>query len=433
MGSWLQVGTLNRQLENLPVRKSFNILVLLAVIGTLLLSTLTLTGLYMFRTYLLPDSDAIYLTVLQEMEDGSSMESTIRMDYGDEAIYAPNLVMTDFDPQGTTSTKYAIEKVETSYSQLSEKRKLAYRMSGIAMGIMPFFYALTSVFICGFIFYKKKLDKPIQTLRYATEEIARNNLDFTIDYASEDEFGQLCTSFEKMRAELSSNNRKMWTMLEERKFMQNSLAHDLRNPIAIIEGYTEYLMINLSKRKIDNERLLEIASNLNVAAKRLNSYTDSIREINRLEEMKINPVEYEVQSLFDELALDLEMLVTGRPIKMIIESSVDIEKIYLDRQVLYRIVENVVNNAVRFANREVRIHISHTTGMLRISIEDDGPGFPSEVLKGKATFPYTSDETGEHQGIGLVLSRILCQKHGGQLHFTNKETGGAYVEINMKV
>lgn len=433
MGSGLQVDRLNRKLENISVRKAFNILVLVAVIATLLLSTLTLTGLNMFRTYLLPDSDAIYLTVSQEMEDGSSMESMIRMDYEGEATYAPNLVMTDFDPQGATSTKYAIEKVETSYSQLSEKRKLAYRMSGIAMGIMPFFYALTSVFVCGYIFYKKKLDKPIQTLRYATEEIARNNLDFTIDYASEDEFGQLCTSFEKMRAELSSNNRKMWAMLEERKFMQNSLAHDLRNPIAIIEGYTEYLMLNLSKRKIDNERLLEIASNLNVAARRLNSYTDSIREINRLEEMKINPVEYEVQPLFDELALDLEMMVTGHPIKVTIESSVDIEKIYLDRQVLYRIVENVVNNAVRFANREVRIHISHTTGMLRISIEDDGPGFPSEVLKGKATFPYTSDETGEHQGIGLVLSRILCQKHGGQLHFTNKKMGGAYVEINIKV
>lgn len=433
MGSGLQVGTLNRQLENLPVRKSFNILVLLAVIATLIFSTLTFVGLYMFRNYLLPDSDAIYLTVLQEMEDGISMESTIRMDYGDEADYAPNLVMTDFDNPVATSTKYAIEKVETSYSQLSEKRKLAYRISGIAMGIMPFFYALTSVFICGFIFYKKKLDKPIQTLRYATEEIARNNLDFTIDYASEDEFGQLCTSFEKMRAELSSNNRKMWAMLEERKFMQSSLAHDLRNPITIIEGYTEYLMLNISNRNLDDERLMEIASNLNVAAKRLNSYTDSIREINRLEEMKINRVHVDVQPLLDELALDLKMMVAGHHVKMKIESSIDIEHIQLDTQVLYRIVENILNNAIRFAKKEVSIHISYSMGMLTVSIEDDGPGFPPEVLTGKGVFPYTSDETGEHQGIGLVVSRILCLKHGGQLQLSNKEVVGAFVKITLKV
>lgn len=425
--------TLNRKLKNLPVRKAFNILVLVAVIGTLLLSTLTLIGLNMFRSYLLPDSDAIYLTVMEQMEDGSSMTSEIRMEYGDETEHVHNLVPEDYDQKVIARTKFAIEKVETSYSQLSDKRKLAYQISGIAMGFMPFFYALASVFICGFIFYKKKLDKPLQTLRYATEEISRNNLDFTIDYASEDELGQLCASFEKMRADLSSNNRKMWIMLEERKFMQNSLAHDLRNPITIIEGYTEYLMLNISKRNIGDERLTEIASNINIAAKRLNSYTDSIREINRLEEMKINPVDVEVQPLLDELALDLQMMAAGQCVKVTIENSVDTEHIQLDTQVLYRIVENILNNAVRFANKQVHIHMKNFAGMLTVTIEDDGSGFPSEVIAGKGTFPYTSDETGKHQGIGLVVSRILCLKHGGQLQLTNKEVGGAFVEITLKV
>lgn len=427
------MGTLNRKLANLPLRKAFNILVLVAVIGTLLLSTLTLVGLYMFRTYLLPNSDAIYLTVLQEMEDGSSMESMIRMDYGGEAEFAPNLVTTDVDSQVAASTKYAIERVETSYSQLSKKRELAYRMSGIAMVLMPVLYALASVLICGFLFYKRKLDKPIQTLLFATKEISRKNLDFNIGYASEDELGQLCTSFEKMRADLSSNNRKMWVMLEERKFMQNSLAHDLRNPIAIIEGYTEYLMLNIAKRNIDNERLTEIASNINIAAKRLNSYTDSIRQINRLEEMKINRVNVDLQSLLDELALDLQMMVAQHNVKMTIESSVDMENIKIDSQVLYRIVENILNNAIRFANQQVSIHMSTSAGILTVAIEDDGPGFPPEVLTGKGVFPYTSDETGQHQGIGLVVSRILCLKHGGQLQLTNKEVGGACVKISLEV
>lgn len=387
----------------------------------------------MFRNYLLPDSDAIYLTVIQDMEDGSSMKSVIRMDYGDEAEYAPYLVATDVDSQIATSTKYAIEKVETSYSQLSRKRELAYRISGIGMVLMPVLYAFFSVLICGFLFYKKKIDKPIQTLRYATEEISRNNLDFKIDGASEDELGQLCTSFEKMRADLYHNNRRMWAMLEERKFMQSSLAHDLRNPIAIIEGYTEYLMLNISKRNLDDERLMEIASNLNIAAKRLNAYTDSIREINRLEEMKISRVNVDIQSLLDELALDLQMMVAGHDVKMTIESSVDIEYMQLDTQVLYRIVENILNNAIRFAKKQVSVDISRSQERLIVVIEDDGPGFPPEVLTGKGIFPYTSDETGQHQGIGLVVSRILCQKHCGQLQLRNKETGGANVKITLKV
>ncbi len=62
-------------------------------------------------------------------------------------------------------------------------------------------------------------------------------------------------------------------MLEERKLMQASIAHDLRNPIAIIEGYTEYLQLNLPNGKLSIQRILRISDNLNKAAKRLEYYT----------------------------------------------------------------------------------------------------------------------------------------------------------------
>ncbi len=367
------------------------------------------------------------------MADGSSVESTIRMEYGDEAEYVPHLIETDIDSHAAEDTKYAVKRVETSYSQMSKKRKLAYQMSGIAMGLMPVLYALTSVLICGFLFYQKKLEEPIETLLTATKEISKNNLDFTLDYTSKDELGQLCISFEKMRSEIYDNNRKIWSMLEERKLMQNSLAHDLRNPIAIIEGYTEYFMLNISKQYIDKERLLKIARNLNIAAKRLETYTDSIRKISRLEEMEIKPVDVDVQTLLDELELDFRMMVAKHNVNITIESSVDIVKVKIDTQVLYRILENILNNALRFAKEEVRVLMNYAKGMLTVAIEDDGVGFSPEVLTGKGVFPYTSDKTGQHQGIGLVVSRILCQKHGGQLQLKNKAAGGAYVEIILHV
>src|SRR5699024_10709201 len=127
------------------------------------------------------------------------------------------------------------------------------------------------------------------------------------------------------------------------------------------------------------------------------------------------------------------MMVAGHDVKMTIESSVDIEYMQLDTQVLYRIVENILNNAIRFAKKQVSVDISRSQERLIVVIEDDGPGFPPEVLTGKGIFPYTSDETGQHQGIGLVVSRILCQKHCGQLQLRNKETGGANVKITLKV
>ena len=78
--------------------------------------------------------------------------------------------------------------------------------------------------------------------------------------------GILCGSFEQMRQTLRENYREMWNLLEERRLLQASIAHDLRNPIAVIEGYTEYLQMNLAKGKLNNQRVLKIAENLNLAA-----------------------------------------------------------------------------------------------------------------------------------------------------------------------
>jgi nitrate/nitrite-specific signal transduction histidine kinase len=86
-----------------------------------------------------------------------------------------------------------------------------------------------------------KLSVPLKLLSEATKQISAQNLDFSLHYNCTDEMGKLCSSFEQMRSTLHENFREMWNILEERKLLQASIAHDLRNPIAVIEGYTEYL------------------------------------------------------------------------------------------------------------------------------------------------------------------------------------------------
>ena len=58
------------------------------------------------------------------------------------------------------------------------------------------------------------------------------------------------------------NNRVLWHMLEERRVLQASLAHDLRNPIAIIEGYTEYLQEKAQTGNLSSEKLGHTLANL---------------------------------------------------------------------------------------------------------------------------------------------------------------------------
>ena len=136
------------------------------------------------------------------------------------------------------NVKYSVTKIENSFTALSPKRQLVYQASQIGMIVLPVFFSLTGILLCGLLFYRRKLKTPILLLASATQQIAEQGLDFQISYPRADEMGALCASFEQMRQILKENNQKLWDMLEERRRLQRSVAHDLRNPIAIIQGYS---------------------------------------------------------------------------------------------------------------------------------------------------------------------------------------------------
>ncbi|MFD2880718.1 HAMP domain-containing protein [Paenibacillus rhizoplanae] len=90
-------------------------------------------------------------------------------------------------------------------------------------------------------FYHNKLKQPIGTLREASQKISGNDLNFRIPQASEDEMGQLCGSFERMRAALEDNNRQMWRSIEDRKQLNAAFfSHDLRTPLTVLRGYADF-------------------------------------------------------------------------------------------------------------------------------------------------------------------------------------------------
>lgn len=193
--------------------------------------------------------------------------------------------------------------------------------------------------------------------------------------------GALCQSFEHMRMALYENNKILWKMLEERKLMQASIAHDLRNPIAIIEGYTEYLQLNLPNGKLSIQRILRISDNLNKAAKRLEYYTESIRRINQLEDVELNLKETPVLEFVKDIEDDFSVIASGLNIHLIVTHDLQDCLVKLDGAVVYRILENVFGNAMRFAKEKITISFSINEQNLLISVSDDGCGSRTIYLK----------------------------------------------------
>lgn len=91
-------------------------------------------------------------------------------------------------------------------------------------------YSTLCIIAAAFLFYRKKLRKPLAELQAASEKISNNDLDFSIEYDSKDELGKLVGSFEAMRTMLANIFSEMWRQVEERKRLNAAFAHDLRTP-----------------------------------------------------------------------------------------------------------------------------------------------------------------------------------------------------------
>lgn len=396
-------------------------------------SALTIYGCYRIQKYILPDSQEIWLHTQTVMADGTVSEAKQRFTL-DKPSKVSILAPDKTDKEKTLAdTEFTIERIESSFSALRPKQQLLYRAISVSMVGLPFVYSVTGIVLCAWWFYRKKLSPPIQVLADATKHIREQDLDFTVVYNSNDELGRLCTAFEEMRQVLYDNNRQLWGMLEERRILQASVAHDLRNPIAIIEGYVEYMQQCLTNGSLNNEELQHTLSNLAITSKRLEHYTDYIRDLNTIEETE---TKYSVIHLPDFLRTATESLslIAGQhSLELEYHSTVPECQVKLDEQIFYRIVENIFSNAIRYARSKVSFQYSITDEVLTIIISDDGKGFSKTMLRKKNAFLYSEDKTGEHTGLGLVTSRVLCQKHGGSLKLSNITQNGACVTIHLAV
>lgn len=426
--------TMKKRWRDMPLRRFLILTVCISIGAVALVSVFIVSGCAAFQHWLLPDPDAVYLTVEQTMSDGTVVRGVHYMELGGDLSFLPFLESVD---DGATTEeevrqiRYSIEKIETGVESLTPKRKFAYRTSGIVMVAAPTVLAFAAIVWCSMFFYRRKLRQPLQLLADATKQISEQNLDFAITYRGGDEMGKLCRSFDAMRAALHENYRTMWHMLEERRLMQASVAHDLRNPIAIIEGYAEYLEQGLKNGVLDREKMTRIARNLGAAAKRLEQYTESVRLINQSEETTLDRKSVNANTLVRDLAEDLSLLAEQKGIALVTDSQLPDEEIEVDDDLLYRVLENLLNNALRYASQGIRLGFFLEGQMLRIVMTDDGPGFPPEILNGADGKLLVSHGDG-HMGIGLSVSRLLCRKHGGKLELSNTSEG-ACVKIMLSV
>ncbi|MDO5558597.1 MAG: HAMP domain-containing sensor histidine kinase [Oscillospiraceae bacterium] len=323
-----------------------------------------------------------------------------------------------------------VDNSQVELLPLAGRQKVLYIGCYAGMIGLPVLFILTGIVMGSKIYYKLKIKKPVDELNRAIQNISDKDLDFTINCSSTDELGKLCSSMELMRAQLLESNKKQWDLMQQRKLLNESCAHDLRTPITVIRGYLDYMERANNNGMLVSDDISETISDMKEAAVRMESYVDCLRDIERLDRIPVNAGSTEVVQLIKEIRNTAENLNTS--LKITVSENCKCRVICTDKLLLERIIENLVSNSVRYANDEIRIELSDDNTYLIVIVADDGTGFSNTDIDKAVTPFYSSSKDSAHFGIGLSICRILSEKLGGDLLIANNKNGGASVRVRIK-
>jgi PAS domain S-box-containing protein len=208
--------------------------------------------------------------------------------------------------------------------------------------------------------------------------------------------------------------------------MAATVAHEIRNPLAGISGFTALLLRDLEPGS-DTRRLVEKISS---GVKSLNAIVGSLLDYTR----NIAPqlVESDAVKIVENAVADIKAEPESYNHAFEVHTGSHHLKALLDPQLFRLVVFNLLKNAAQAcpAGGKVRVSLHRAdTGALMVSVEDDGPGISTEAMD-KMFVPFFTTKT-NGTGLGLATVKKLTELHGGRVCAQNGPDGGAVFTIEI--
>jgi len=294
----------------------------------------------------------------------------------------------------------------------------------------PFNFILTLILyfsICGMlILWLLPLTRRLYLLNYAAAQIGAGHLDSRIKPSKLSYIKMLEKSFNAMASQIEK-------LVADNKILARSLSHDIRTPMACLRFGIEAALDSTSIEKKNNylERMDTELTNMEEMTKAFLDYASMERQALHLKKQNVT-----VSQLIDSAINDCRMLAEHNNVSLnFMQNSADI-RCHLDYHWCYRVLINLISNAIGYAESRVLISIVHLNKKLVITIEDDGKGIAEDKLAVifTAFVKLDADRSREqgHFGLGLAICTKVMDWHQGTISASKSEKlGGACFTLSL--
>ncbi len=277
------------------------------------------------------------------------------------------------------------------------------------------------------LLFSRTLIKPINALKKAAFEIASGNLSSRIEtnQTRHDELGELTQDFNKMA-------HKLELLMNSQKRLLADISHELRSPLTRLQMATG--LAQMQSKDDDNSHLKRVEQE----AAKLDAMIADVLKLSRFEahEQELN-LEYQNFSLVLDQVISDAKFESQQLNKTLEVNGEQTAELSFDAQVMASAIENILRNAIKYANNLISVTIQQTTHRLLITICDDGPGVPGSELDALFEPFYRISQSRTRNsggtGLGLAISKHAIKAHNGEITLSNQNNSGLCVLISLPI
>jgi signal transduction histidine kinase len=288
------------------------------------------------------------------------------------------------------------------------------------------------VAVVGAVFFAHRVTRPILEIGAVSQSVGEGDFSVRVSHkGSGDEISQLALRINEMIAGLEERERvksenavlveltdRLRSLNEQKNKFLGMAAHDLRNPIGGILGYSELL---LEEELGAEERT--IVSKIESSSKFMLRLLNDLLDISQIEsgKLELNLAACDLGALVQQNVELNRIIASKKQIRIELDTTDDLPAVTLDSGKFEQVLSNLVSNAIKysFPNTLVRVGVERNDAGVRISVKDQGQGIPeAELPKVFQEFQKTSVQStaGEKStGLGLAIVKRIVEGHGGQI------------------
>ena len=266
--------------------------------------------------------------------------------------------------------------------------------------------------IVGSIYASWRMTRPLTILEGAARKAGQRQLRHQAPVIGSQEMRSVAEAFNEMVTALNAAETRRQELLAD-------VSHELRTPLTVLQGNLRAALDGV--QQIDMEQIAKLYDQ----TRQLNHLINDLHDLAQAEawRLPLRRTEVNIKALVDQAGEIFDLMAQENGITLTIDTPSVLPTLYGDSARLTQVLQNLITNALRYADTKVVLQVAALANEICITVTDDGEGIAPEHLPYIFDRFYRTDssrtrETGG-SGLGLAIVRSLVEAHGGRLAVTS--------------